>query len=90
MEYNNKESRRKFLDKGIKIGLATVVGGVGLSKLGSNLLAKPNPAPGHSMELMAADGSIIQVDSSEVEEVQRNLVMRYPILWIETEKNELN
>lgn len=72
MEDNNKKSRRKFLDKGLKLGLATVVGGVGLSKIGSDLLAKTNPAPEHTMELMAADGSIIQVDSSKVEEVKHS------------------
>lgn len=69
MDDNNKESRRKFLDKGMKIGLATVAGGIGLAELGSNLLAETDASTGHSMELMSTDGSIISVNSNEVEDI---------------------
>ena len=70
MEDSNKNQRRKFLDKGLKLGLAATIGGLGLSKLTSKLNAKPESQPGHTMELMDTDGNIVQVDSSEVVEVE--------------------
>lgn len=66
MEDNKKSSRRKFLDKGLKLGLVTAIGGIGLSKITSNLNAKPDADSSEKMELMTTDGTIIQVDSSEV------------------------
>lgn len=69
MENENKKTRRNFLDKGLKIGLATVVGGLGLSQLTSKANAKSKNHSGETMELMTADGKLIQVDSSEVVEV---------------------
>jgi len=69
MENNNKNSRRKFLDKGLKLGLVTVIGGIGLTKFASKLAAKPFTNSDDSMELMTTDGTIIQVDSSEVMEM---------------------
>ncbi|NHF59655.1 4Fe-4S dicluster domain-containing protein [Flavobacteriaceae bacterium TP-CH-4] len=69
MAANSKKSRRGFLDKGLKIGLAGLVGGIGLSKLSSKLNAKSESPSGDTMELMTTDGSLIQVDSSEVVEV---------------------
>ncbi len=68
MEDNIKKTRRKFLDKGLKLGLVTAIGGVGLSKIGSKLLAKPSKSSGETMELMTTDGTLIQVDSAEVVE----------------------
>jgi Fe-S-cluster-containing dehydrogenase component len=68
MKKNEKKSRRKFLDNGLKLGLATVIGGIGLSKLSSKLNAK-NSDSGEKMELMTTDGTLIQVDSTEVIEV---------------------
>ena len=72
MEDSNKNQRRKFLDKGLKLGLAATIGGLGLSKLASKLNAKPDAHTGHTMELMDTDGNIIQVDSSEVVEVEHS------------------
>ena len=69
---NNKKSRRKFLDKGLKLGLITALGGVGLSKLVSKLNAKPDEKSYYKMELMTTDGTLVQVDSSEVMEVKHS------------------
>jgi Fe-S-cluster-containing dehydrogenase component len=48
------------------LGLVTVLGGIGLSKLTSRLSAKPSKPSGETLELMTTDGTIVQVDSSEV------------------------
>ncbi len=72
MEDSNKNQRRKFLNKGLKLGLAATIGGLGLSKLVTKLNAKPESQAGHTMELMDTDGNIIQVDSSEVVEVDHS------------------
>ena len=66
MENNNNSSRRKFLDKGLKLGLVTAIGGLGLSKIVSQLNAKPDSNSHDKMELMTTDGTLIQVDSTEV------------------------
>ena len=52
MEDNNKNSRRKFLDKGLKLGLVTAIGGIGLSKITSRLNANTQNSSRHKMELM--------------------------------------
>jgi Fe-S-cluster-containing dehydrogenase component len=72
MEDNNKNSRRKFLDKGLKIGLATAIGGFAISKI-SKLNAKSNTSTGEFVELMTTDGTLIQVDASEVVEIEHSL-----------------
>jgi molybdopterin-containing oxidoreductase family iron-sulfur binding subunit len=72
MENNNKNSRRKFLDKGLKLGLVTAIGGLGLSKIASKLTAQTDTNSGDKMELMTTDGTIIQVDSSEVIEMKHS------------------
>ena len=72
MEDNNKKSRRKFLDKGLKLGLITAIGGIGLSKITSKLNAKTNTDSSEKMELMTTDGTLIQVDSSEVMEMDHS------------------
>jgi len=66
MEDKNKNSRRKFLDKGLKLGLVAAVGGIGLSKFTSKLNATTDTISEGKMELMTTDGTLIQVDSSEV------------------------
>ena len=70
MEDKNKSSRRKFLDKGLKLGIVGAIGGFGLSKITSKLNAANDESSGEKMELMTTDGTIIQVDSSEVMEVK--------------------
>lgn len=63
----NKNSRRKFINKGLKFGLITAAGGFVLSKITSKF---KTPSTDHSkMELMTMDGTLIQVDSSEVIEI---------------------
>ncbi|HHC78849.1 MAG TPA: 4Fe-4S dicluster domain-containing protein [Flavobacteriia bacterium] len=65
----NNNSRRTFLSKGLKVGLITAIGGIGLSKFATKLNAKTKNASGDTMELMTTDGTLIEVDSSEVIEV---------------------
>ena len=72
MENSEKNQRRKFLDKGLKLGLAATIGGLGLSKLASKLKASPDRHSGDMIELMDTEGNIIQVDSSEVVEIEHN------------------
>jgi len=69
MENNSKSSRRKFLDKGLKFGLITALSGIGLSKIASKLNAQMDSQSGDKMELMTTDGTILEVDSSEVMEM---------------------
>ena len=72
MKNNNKSSRRKFLDKGLKISLVTALGSIGLSKLVSKANAKPDRDKYYKMELMDTDGNLIQIDSSEVVEIEHS------------------
>jgi molybdopterin-containing oxidoreductase family iron-sulfur binding subunit len=72
MKKNNKNSRRKFLDTGFKLGIATVIGGLGLSKISSKLNAKSNNNTNGKMELMTTDGTIVEVDASEVMEMEHS------------------
>ncbi len=70
MENNKTNSRRKFLDKGLKMGLVTAIGAIGLTKIASKLNATTDEAGSHDkMQLMTTDGTLIEVDSSEVEEM---------------------
>jgi len=71
MENNKNKSRRKFLDKGLKLGLVTAIGGIGLTKIASKLNAQPDNSSGDKMELMTTDGTIVQVDASEVVEIEQ-------------------
>lgn len=70
MEENNNKSRRKFLDKGLKMGLVGAIGGIGLSKIAKSAPAKTDTDTHYKMELMTTDGSIVQVDASEVVDVE--------------------
>jgi Fe-S-cluster-containing dehydrogenase component len=72
MENSNKYNRRYFLDNGLKFGLAALIGGIGLSKLASKLYGKTNTNSGDKMELMTTDGTIIEVDASEVIDVSHS------------------
>lgn len=72
MKNNNTDSRRKFLDKGLKLGLITAIGAIGLTKIASKLNAKNSEASTGKMELMTTDGTIIEVDSSEVKEMDHS------------------
>ena len=72
MEDNTKRSRRIFLDRGLKIGVAGILGGIGLSKLSAKLTENKKVPSGETMELMTTDGTLIEVDTSEVMEVAHN------------------
>jgi len=72
MEENNKSSRRKFLGKGLKLGLATAIGGVALSKITTKVNANTDKSSVDKIELMTTDGTLIQVDSSEVMEMDHS------------------
>lgn len=72
MKNNNTDSRRKFLDNGLKLGLITAIGAIGLTKIASKLNAKNSEASTGKMELMTTDGTIIEVDSSEVMEMDHS------------------
>ena len=69
MEENNKKTRRKFLDRGLKLGVAGVLGGIGLSKLSAKFSEDDKAPGGETMELMTTDGTIVEIDSSEVMDV---------------------
>lgn len=72
MEEKDKTSRRKFLDKGLKLGIVTAIGGFGLSKITGKLNAKNNHVSSEKIELMTTDGTLVQVDASEVVEVEHH------------------
>jgi len=72
MKNNKTNSRRKFLNKGLKVGLITAIGGIGLTKLASKLSAQTENNSSEKVELMTTDGTIIQVDSSEVMEMDNS------------------
>lgn len=72
MEENNKSSRRKFLNKGLKLSLATAIGGVALSKITTKVNANTDKSSVDKIELMTTDGTLIQVDSSEVMEMDHS------------------
>ena len=69
MEQKENNSRRKFLDKGLKIGLATAIGSVGFSKLAEALTSQSGKDTTDKMQLMTTDGTLVEVDSSEVVEI---------------------
>jgi Fe-S-cluster-containing dehydrogenase component len=67
-EKNNK-ARRNFLSKGLKIGAISALGGTAIAKfLGFNT----NSATAKTIELMATDGTLMQVDAADVQQVSPN------------------
>ena len=71
MEKNKNNSRRKFLDKGLKLGVITAIGGFSLSKVVSKISAKPENLSNDKIELMTTDGTLIEVDSTEIIELPK-------------------
>ena len=68
MKDNNKNSRRKFLGKGLKFGLVTAaVGAVGAKVMGENHSEE------EMVELMSTDGTLVKVPASEVQEVPKKV-----------------
>ncbi len=66
MGESSDNNRRKFLDNGLKLSLATIIGSIGLTKLSASLKSGEKPASGKPVELMTTDGRLIEVDSAEV------------------------
>ena len=69
MKESKKDGRRKFLDKGLKLGALTALGGLGISKIASGLNRGSSEDDHEKMELMTTNGDLIMVDTTEVEEV---------------------
>ena len=68
MKSNNKhESRRGFLNKGIKATALTALASLGVVKVASKINPRSSKSSGDVVELMTTDGTLIQIDSSEVE-----------------------
>ena len=63
MEDNKKESRRKFLSFGLKMGVAATAGGAVAAKV----LGRP-PSGGEMKELMTTDGKLVKVPADQVEQ----------------------
>ncbi|MBT8258948.1 MAG: 4Fe-4S dicluster domain-containing protein [Bacteroidia bacterium] len=73
MKKDQSASRRRFLNKGLRAGIITVLGGIGLGKLTTKLIAANKHSDGNSVELMTTDGRLIAVDSSEVMDMPDHL-----------------
>ena len=69
MKKSKKDGRRKFLDKGLKLGALTALGGLGISKIASGLNRNSDDHGHEKMELMTTNGDLVLVDTTEVEEV---------------------
>lgn len=67
MKEDNNNSRREFIDKGLKIGLLGAVAAGALKAF--NSCKDTAGTAGETMELMAVDGTMIQVPVGDVEEV---------------------
>ncbi len=65
----NKSSRRNFLEKGIKLGLATAVGSAGIASVVGKTSDDGSPS-GETIELMTTDGTLVKVDSTNVQKVE--------------------
>lgn len=67
MKNEMENSRRQFINNGLKLGFVVAAGGFGLSKVvGFN----SESAEGEKVQLMTADGRMIEVDSTEIEQVK--------------------
>lgn len=72
MKEKSKKTRRSFLSKGLKLGLLATVGGVGVSKITSKNKSHTNHESGDTMELMTADGKVIEVDAAEIKNIEHS------------------
>ncbi|HMB65056.1 MAG TPA: 4Fe-4S dicluster domain-containing protein [Eudoraea sp.] len=66
MKEEKKNPRREFIDKGLKIGLLGAVASGALKAF--NSCGRPETAGEENIDLLATDGTMIQVPLSEVEE----------------------
>lgn len=65
MEEKNKNSRRSFLDKSLKLGLLGVVGAGVASKL-----VDATAQESDKVKVLTQDGKVVEVDSNAVQEIQ--------------------
>lgn len=75
MEDKQKDTRRKFLNNGWKLGLASMLGGAALAHLKEEFPFDENTPSGKTVELMTTEGDIIEVDATQVED----LVVETPV-----------
>ena len=71
MEDQQKDTRRKFLNNGWKLGLASILGGAALAHLKEGFASEGSGSSGEMVELMDTDGNIIEVDAAQVEEMSK-------------------
>lgn len=70
MENNkNDKTRRGFLDKGVKVGALAAVGSLAFAKV-FGIKVEESSTEGEMMELMSPDGTLVQVPTSEVQDVE--------------------
>ena len=74
MDDQMKDTRRKFLNNGWKLGLASMIGGAALAHLKEGFAFEGKSESGDKMELMDVDGNIIEVDPMDVEEMDLDQV----------------
>jgi molybdopterin-containing oxidoreductase family iron-sulfur binding subunit len=68
MNKEQKDTRRKFLNNGWKLGLASMLSGAALAHLEKEFGPADAGASGKTVELMTTDGTLIEVDLAEVEQ----------------------
>ena len=68
MDKKQKDTRRKFLNNGWKLGLASMLSGAALAHLEEEFGSSEAKASGETVELMTTDGTLIEVDLAEVEQ----------------------
>ena len=66
MEEKRKNSRRNFIQKGLKWTFITALGGLGLSKISSKLNSKNKHTSNKKVELLTTNGDLVEIDSSQI------------------------
>jgi molybdopterin-containing oxidoreductase family iron-sulfur binding subunit len=65
-EFN--KSRKNFLGSGLKMGIITLIGGYGLTKL---FKARGEGSDGEKVEVMTASGEMLEIDASQLRAVEK-------------------
>jgi molybdopterin-containing oxidoreductase family iron-sulfur binding subunit len=68
MEEKKQDTRRKFINNGWKLGLASILGGSALAHLKEDFPFDKEESSDEKIELMDTEGNIIEVNLSEIEE----------------------
>ena len=66
MEEKRKNSRRNFIQKGLKWTFITALGGLGLFKISSKLNSKNKHTSNKKVELLTTNGDLVEIDSSQI------------------------